>query len=168
MSEFMREDNNKIIFHRPIKQHNFKTYTKNQDVDLKFADHVVTVTSNQDISTPGIFITRKLIIPRNTFYEFIVKGRAIGGATPFLFGDQNNNRDLRISGYSDETTKYLTEDLKSVSTVVGGFNVPTSVRLGIMFQDPDIGQQFQISSLAVIRKTVYNLVIFVCMKCLNI
>ena len=157
MSKFSKEDDNKILFHRPIKINNFETYSKNQDVDLDYTNSIVTVTSNQDISTPGIFITRNILVPRNTFYEFVVKGRALNGATPFLFGDQNNNRNIRITAYNSESTKYLTNSWSSVSVVIGGFNVQTSIRLGIMLKNPDINHKFQISGIAIIRKNSLQL-----------
>jgi len=104
------------------------------------SNNTVTVTSNQNRSTPGIKLAGGLRIPKGELYEFIVKGRTIDNATAFLWGDKVRDKTTRITAITAESTTYLTGTTSTLSVVIGGFSVDTDVRLGVLFEDPLIGE----------------------------
>ena len=76
------DDRAVLIFNKPIRS--TKNIFINQDVTLSLSDNVLTVTSNQERSTPGIMITRKLLIKKGESFEFVVKGKNIGDAAAVI------------------------------------------------------------------------------------
>lgn len=148
------DDRAVLIFNKPIRS--TKNIFINQDVTLSLSDNVLTVTSNQERSTPGIMITRKLLIKKGESFEFVVKGKNIGDSQAFLWGDLSDDHNTRITAISDDTMKYLPAETDSVSVVVGGFSKDKYIRLGVLMKDPEIGHSFEISGYAVLeRKSVH-------------
>lgn len=139
-----------VLLSNPIKT--LRGLAQNQDVTLELSNNTVTVTSNQNRSTPGIKLAGGLRIPKGELYEFIVKGRTIDNATAFLWGDKVRDKTTRITAITAESTTYLTGTTSTLSVVIGGFSVDTDVRLGVLFEDPLIGEQIEIQGFAVIQR----------------
>lgn len=146
---------NALFFRRPFRS--LKDVAKNQAVSLSISDGTITATSQQSFSTPGIFFSSNIKIPKGEVYEFVVKGRAIGSAVAYLWGDLLNDHSTRITAITTESTTYLPSTASSVSAIIGGFDRAKIVRIGVLFENPSIGDQFEVESVAVVQRQTIKL-----------
>lgn len=146
---------NALYFRRPFQSVN--NVQKNQDVTLSISSGTITVTSQQSFSTPGIFFSSNIKIPKGEVYEFVVKGRSVGSASAYLWGDLTNDHSTRITAITTDSTTYLPSTTGSVSAIIGGFDRTQIVRIGVLFETPSVGDQFEVESVAVVQRQTVKL-----------
>lgn len=134
---------------KPIE--NTNVFYRNQEVSLELSDGVLTVTSEQDFSTPGIMYYKPIVLKAGKFYEFAVKGST--AADVFLWVARNDTSTKeRIVATTEENTIYMEDTASSISTYFGGFKTDVTVKIGILFEDPSDGDTFALESLVVIER----------------
>lgn len=146
----MTKDRTALVYNPTI--HTVRDVQPNQNVTLSLSSNILTVTSNQARSTPGIIIANNLLIKKGEFYEFIVKGKVHSGATAYLWGDLRDDHSTRITAITSDSTVNLSSTTGSVSALIGGFTSNTRVRLGILFDSPSVGDKFEINGYAVVER----------------
>lgn len=152
MSNYRRET---LLFKNPVTS--TRGFVPNQNVTLSYSSNVITVTCNQSTSTPGVRFGT-FTIPKGEFYELVVKGRTIGGATAYLWGDLARDHSTRVTAITSDTTVYLPNGTAdSVSAVIGGFNTATQVRVGVLFESPSVDDQFELDAVALIKRDAVKL-----------
>lgn len=152
MSNYRRQT---LLFKNPVTS--TSGFILNQNVTLSYSNNIITATCNQSTSTPGVRFGT-FTIPKGEVYELVVKGRSIGGANAYLWGDLARDHSTRVTAITSDTTVYLPNaTANSVSTVIGGFNTNTQVRVGVLFESPSVDDQLEIEAVALIKRDAVKL-----------
>lgn len=130
-----------------VKRFNNLFHT-NQDVSVTFSSGIVTVTSMQNGSTPGIILNKQLYLEPETTYEFIVLGRTSAGVMLWAY-DKTNNVLL------NDGTQRISDDTSANNMFITNRNSRRiKVRLGILFEKPaEVGDQFTLEAVALIKRS---------------
>lgn len=142
-----------LLYLNPIQPYNLKSFYLDDGITLSYdlIDNITTVTTSASSPNVGIKYNKPIEIPANTNWEFVVNGAVLDYAHAYLWIINHKTKTI-IAGLS-YNTKYLPRDnISSISYIVGGFEKKTKITIGIKFDTPKVGDQFEINSMALIQR----------------
>lgn len=124
-------------------------FYQNQNVEVELdSDNILTVTSQQDSSTPGILLKGKIALKKNKVYELIAYGRKLGDAHPYLWAERRDTGVL-LTGQNDSSRICLPESYGYVRAIIGGYTEDVLIRAGVLFHDPSVNDSFELVRIGI-------------------
>ena len=149
------ENRIKLVQIDPIREKNLSKFYTNDGVSIDFTDGVITATTSIENNNQGVKYNKTINIPKETFWEIVINGAALGGATAYIWAQNNVTKQQLLGNDADDTVYLPTDTISSVSHVIGGFPRSIKLKIGVYFEDPSVGDQFEIDAIAVVeRKSV--------------
>ncbi len=149
-----------LLYFNPINIRNLKSFYVEEGItiDYNLDEHILTVTTSNKTSNKGIFYNKDIEIPAGKHYEFTVRGAALNRTKVYLWMRNQKTKEMLTFTHSQNTV-YLpnTNDLNVTSYVVGGFDKKTKVKIGLKFESPYIGDQFELESMALMESHSVNI-----------
>lgn len=129
---------------------NKKKYTSlfrsNQGVGIRYNSNTVTVTSEQNRSTPGILTIFFWLEPKTT-YELIILGTTTTDVVLWAY-DYTHNEML-----SDNTSRLGNSSSAVNMFVTNRYDTKIKVKFGLLFEKPAVmGDTFDLESVALVKR----------------
>ena len=130
---------------------NFYNWINNQDVNIDNSNNNIIVVSNKENSTPGIKFKEVLNLEKNEVYEFKIVGNKNSDnfrVLPYIIDSKTKEKFYPSkNNLISSTNKELGTTETEIKLVIKMPNYKPSVKLYLLFSNPNIGAEFCIKSI---------------------
>ena len=139
-----------------------QNFRSNQDTTLSIENDILTVTSNQNTSTPGIYYNSNIEIEGGNIYTLVIDGSKNSDAIVFPYIRDYNVNTKILDRYRKSNIHYMNNNglLNNRDDSIYVFSTNDSVedlKLFVIFYGPEINDTFTIQNMHLYKQDLFNL-----------